>query len=78
MATTVVRMVSRIGPNAPILLLVDHFGPIRDTIKSLKVNRIPALETVPWTPICELGEQCTGLSIYSQNNNIALESLIPG
>ena len=43
-------MVSWIGPNAPILLLVDHFGQIRDTIKSLKVNRIPELETAPWTP----------------------------
>ena len=27
-------MVSQIGPNAPYLLLTDHFEPIRDTLKS--------------------------------------------
>ena len=26
-------MVSRIGPPAPLLLLVDHFGPICDSIE---------------------------------------------
>ena len=25
-----------------------HFGPIRDTIETIKVNRIPELKTVPW------------------------------
>ena len=46
---------------APLLLLVDLYGPIRDTDKStiatrgiekmkmLKVNRIPELRTVPCT-----------------------------
>ena len=28
-------MMARIGPIATYLLLVDHFGPIRDTIKSM-------------------------------------------
>ena len=32
MDATVGFMVSRIGPIAPSPLLVDHFGPIRDTI----------------------------------------------
>ena len=34
MAATVDFMVSRIGPIAPLLLLVAHYGPICDTIKS--------------------------------------------
>ena len=34
MTVTVDFIVSQIGPIAPILLLVDHFEPIRDTIKS--------------------------------------------
>ena len=33
-AATVDFMVSRISPFSPLLLLVDHFGPIRDTIRS--------------------------------------------
>ena len=33
-AATVDFMVSRICPIAPLLLLLDHYGPIRDTIKS--------------------------------------------
>jgi len=32
-------MVSQIGPNAPYLLLTDHFEPIRDTIKSTVAAR---------------------------------------
>ena len=52
-------MVSRIGQIALLLLLLEHFGPIRDTItstvaaagivkvkKTLKANRIPELEPV--------------------------------
>ena len=34
LAATVDLMVSRIGPIALLLLLVEYFGPIRDTIKS--------------------------------------------
>ena len=33
-AAKVDYMVARIGPIAPLLFLVDHFGPIHDTIKS--------------------------------------------
>ena len=52
-------MVSRIGPDAPLLLQVDHLGPIHDTIKSIvaaagiekmkkiRVDHIPELQTVP-------------------------------
>ena len=61
MAATVGFMVSWIGPTiATLLLLVDHFGPVRETFvstvmaivienkqKTLEVNRIPELETVP-------------------------------
>jgi len=52
---TIDFIVSRIGPIVPSLLLEDHFGPIRDAIKStagtekiktLKVNRIFELEQV--------------------------------
>ena len=32
-------MVSQIGPIALLLLLVDHFGPIRDTIESTVVDK---------------------------------------
>ena len=66
---TIDFIVSRIGPITPLLLLLDHFGPIRDTIKStvtakrwnkwktLKVNLILELEkTIPWTP-CKIVEQ---------------------
>ena len=55
-------MVSRIGSIPPLLLLVEHFGPIRDTNKStvaatgieksnktFKVNTIPEFKKVPWT-----------------------------
>ena len=35
MAATVDLMVSRIGAIAPFLLILDHFGPIRDTIKAI-------------------------------------------
>ena len=60
MAATVDLMVSRIGPL--LLLLMHHFGPMLDTIisivaalgiengKTVKVNRIPELETNSWTP----------------------------
>ena len=54
-------MVPRIGPITPLLLLVDHFGPIRDTMEStvaakgiekvvlkILINLIHELETVPW------------------------------
>ena len=34
MAATADFMVSRIVPISPLLLLVDHFGPIRENIKS--------------------------------------------
>ena len=52
-------MVSRVGPIVTLLLLVDHFGPIRGTIKSTEAvtgteeiktiegNRIPKTDTVP-------------------------------
>ena len=33
-AATVNFMVSRIGLKAPLLLLLDNFGPIHDTLKS--------------------------------------------
>ena len=36
-AATVDLMMSRIGPIAPLLLLVDYFGPICYTIKSTAV-----------------------------------------
>ena len=37
MAATLDFIVSRIGPIAPLLLLVDHFETIQDTIKSTLV-----------------------------------------
>ena len=49
-AATLDFMLSRIGPISPILLQVDHFGPINNIIESatgikkyitLEVNRIP-------------------------------------
>ena len=52
-------MVSRIGPISPLLLPVDNFGSTHyivssgykeQKMKTLKVNRIPELETVPWAP----------------------------
>ena len=52
------RFYDVIGTIAPLPLMVDHFGPIRDTIKSTVAvlgveemkngNRIHALESVPW------------------------------
>ena len=61
-AATVDFLVLRIGLIATLLLLGKTFGPIRDTIKStvatsqgvgimktLVVNRILKLRTVPWT-----------------------------
>ena len=33
-AAKVDLMVTWIGPITPLLLLVDHFGPIRDTVES--------------------------------------------
>ena len=62
MADTVDFMVSRIGSIEPFQLLVDHFGPICDIMKStvavtginglrLKVSRIPELETIPWKSV---------------------------
>ena len=54
-------IVSHIGQNAPLLLLLDHYRPIRDTKKSALANEgiekkrkktlvencFPGLETVP-------------------------------
>ena len=53
--------VLRLGPNAQLLLLMDHFEPhsyhaISRSAgkgieqKTLRVNRISELETGPWTP----------------------------
>ena len=59
-------MVARICPIVPLLLLVNTFGPIRDTIKSTIETTgtksiknalkplIPELETVPWNPHVKL------------------------
>ena len=57
-AATVDFVVSLIVPIAPLLLLVNQFGTIRDIIRStvaatgmkkkLKVNHILALETIQW------------------------------
>ena len=56
-------MLSRIGPKWPTSLSNGAIGPVRDTIKSsvattrfkmmktLKLNLILDLETVPWTPL---------------------------
>ena len=64
MAATVSFMVSRIGPVAPLLLLLDHFGPIRDIIKLTVATTvivkmkskfsISELKTVPWTPYVKI------------------------
>ena len=64
MTTTVNCMVKRIGKITPFLLLVDHIGQIRDTIKTAvaatgidimknvnKVNRMHELQTFPWSPL---------------------------
>ena len=60
MAATVDIIGSRIGPITP--LLVEHYGPIRETIKStvavtgtkklktIFLTPFPELETVLWTP----------------------------
>ena len=63
MAVTVDLRMSRIGPKWATSNSNGAIGPIRDTIKStvvatgiekikkkVKVNRIPELETVLWTP----------------------------
>ena len=64
-------VVEWIGPIVPLLLLVDHLGPICATIKSivaatgieqskkkmLKVDHISKLETVLLTLACKIGEQ---------------------
>ena len=40
MVATIDLMLSRIGPIGPLLLLVDHFGPIRDTDVAIVIEKI--------------------------------------
>ena len=49
MAATVDLLVSRIGPNVPLLLLFDHFGPIRNTINSTQQGskKAPVVNCIP-------------------------------
>ena len=58
MAATLDLIVSRIGPIAPLLLLMANFGQIRDTIKSTKaatekekLNRLKQIIFLSWRRI---------------------------